>query len=183
MSKWYFRFWRGHCRRDTMVFAADRWSTRDAPSLRSQDRCRLEYAQMWLSASARAAARPAPSMSSIAFPVDAAARTNSRYPCVSSAMFRPRPAGEPARRAGTGGRALRSRPAARGGSGRPVSSRSAGRSVFPLGQGRTPRTQTARLPRGPPQAGQAAHQGVEDRLVVAGVHAPGRLGASRASVW
>ncbi len=88
LSKRYFRFWRGHCRRDTKVFAADRWSTRDAPSLRDQDRCRLEYAQMWPSASARAAARSAPSSSAIAFPVDAATRTNSRYPCVCDATDR-----------------------------------------------------------------------------------------------
>src|SRR5271165_3576612 len=71
-----------HCRRDAMIFAADRWSTRDAPSLRNHDRCRLEYAQMWPRASARAAARSAPSSSAIALPVDAATRTNSRYPCV-----------------------------------------------------------------------------------------------------
>jgi len=49
-----------------MIFAADRWSTRDAPSLRNHDRCRLEYARMWPSASARAAARSAPSSSAIA---------------------------------------------------------------------------------------------------------------------
>jgi len=49
-----------------MTFIADRWSTRDAPSLRNHDRCRLEYARMWPSASARAAARSAPSSSAIA---------------------------------------------------------------------------------------------------------------------
>ena len=54
-------------------------------------RCRLEYAQMWPSASARAAARSAPSSSAIAFPVDAATRTNSRYPSVSDATLRGRP--------------------------------------------------------------------------------------------
>jgi hypothetical protein len=37
---------------------------------------------MWPSASARAAARPTPWSSAIAFPADAATRTNPRYPCV-----------------------------------------------------------------------------------------------------
>ena len=51
----------------------------------------------------------------------------------------------------TGGRALRSPPAARGGSGRPASSRSAGRFPLPLGRRRTPRTQTAGPPSCPPR--------------------------------
>jgi hypothetical protein len=41
-----------------MVLTADRWSSRDAPSLRNHDRCRLEYAQMWPSASARRSGAP-----------------------------------------------------------------------------------------------------------------------------
>lgn len=71
-----------------MIFTADRWSTCDASSLRNQDRCRLEYAQMWPSASARAAARSVLSSSAIAVPVDAATRTNLRYPCVCDVMLR-----------------------------------------------------------------------------------------------
>src|SRR6516165_2844495 len=82
---------RRHRRRDAMVFAADRWSTRDAPSLWNHDRCRLEYAQIWPSASARAVARSAPPSSATAFPVDAATWTNSRYPCVCDATLGRRP--------------------------------------------------------------------------------------------
>jgi hypothetical protein len=130
---------------------------------------------MWPSASARAAARSAPSSSAIAFPVDAATRRTrdihaSATPCCTGA-----PAGEPARRAGSGGRALRSPPADRRGSGRPTSSRYAGRSPLPsveaVHRERKRRGRlVARL------AGHAAHQGVEDRPVVAGVHAAGCLG-------
>ena len=41
------------------------------------------------SAPARVAAEPVPLSAAIVFPVDAATRTNSRYPCISSAMLLP----------------------------------------------------------------------------------------------
>ena len=166
-----------------MVFTADRWSTRDAPSLRNHDRCRLEYARMWPSASARAAARSAPSSSAIAFPVDAARRMNSRYPCVCDATLRRRLAGEPVRRAGTGGTGvplgnLLQQPVADlvvqcrldppvGLRFRPVDAVHGERKR----RGRL----VARL------AGHAAHQGVEDRLVVVGCKRRATSGRNPAS--
>jgi hypothetical protein len=177
LSKRYFRFWRGHCRRDTMICTADRWPTRDAPSLRNHDRCRLEYVQMWPSASARAAARSAPSSSAIAFPVDAATRTNSRYPCVCDATLRRRPG----RRACSTSRYRRSSSAVSSNS--PVADLGVQRRLDPsigLRFLTVDAVHRERKRRGPHLvarlAGHAAHQGVEDRLVVVGVHAPGHLG-------
>ena len=162
LSKRYFQFWRGHCRRDTMVFTADRRSIRDAPSLRNHDCCRLEYAQMRPSASARAGARSALSSSAIAF--RPRGRTRDAHaaapPRCADAL-----AAEPARRAGTGGRAPQSPPAARGGAGRPTSSRSAGRSPLPpVDAVQRERERRGHLVARP--TGHAAHQGVEDCLVV-----------------
>ena len=94
-------------------------------------------------------------------------------------------AAEPARRAGTGGRAPQSPPPARGGSGRPTSSRSAGRSRFP----RFDAVHRERERRGHLVArptGHAAHQGVEDCPVVVGVRSdpqPGQFAVKGPAVF
>jgi hypothetical protein len=130
---------------------------------------------MWPSASVRAAAKPASSSSATALPVDAATWTNSRYRPYAMPRCTGARADEPAQRARSGGQARQSLPTARRGSGRPARSRSAGRSRLPpveaVHRERKRRGHlVARL------ADHAAHQGIEDRLAVAGVHAPGHLG-------